>query len=607
MTSTTLVSQGFGLIALSSADTAESLAFHLQRLDCDSICVNGLEEVTRSISKRKPAFLILEMEFSGNCSLEFCQNDSRLLNEIPVAFYVKDQAISFSKAMSAMKSGAVDVLHPPFDIEKLGRLAALTTGGKSANLNNEESFSNRLLKERSLVESEETKVISALKAKINSSSVNSVSANGSLKSNSSVPKVQLISDHLIGNRVVVDSPVSPVVPMEERLRQLEQYLFGKSQAMQRIRKTIADIADTTANIMIFGESGTGKELVATAVHKLSRRCNGPFKPVNMTEIPQELAESLLFGHERGSFTGAERTQMGVCEAADGGTIFLDEIGEMSPVVQPKLLRFLQEGSIKRVGSNEHKKVDVRVITATNRDPKTIVQSGVLREDLFFRLHVVPINLPPLRERREDIEQLALLFLNRYAKEYHRIVIGFTPQAMEILTSFDWPGNVRQLQNVIERLVVFAKDEYIEAEAIPAEVQAISTFGQIDSSNGHADGHMPTANRFENSNGNGFEHSNAFPHSNQNPNTTAYQGDSYNPAPLNGATTLAKNPEEIRAAITALSPIQRNERSAIIEALQRVDGHVVDAANLLQIGQATVYRKIKLYHIPHKRKRRRTPK
>ena len=180
------------------------------------------------------------------------------------------------------------------------------------------------------------------------------------------------------------------------------------------------------------QAGTGKELVATAVHRLSRRSEGPFEPVNMTEIPHDLAESLLFGHEKGSFTGADYRQIGVCEAADDGTLFLDEIGEMALETQPKLLRFLQEGTVKRIGSRSVKKVDVRVITATNRSPETIVAEGRMREDLFFRLHVVPIHLPLLKDRREDIEELANVFLRRYVNAYERQVGGFSSDALDIL-------------------------------------------------------------------------------------------------------------------------------------------------------------------------------
>lgn len=351
-----------------------------------------------------------------------------------------------------------------------------------------------------------------------------------------------------------------------KVKELESWILGSSPAMQSVRALIAEVAETDANVMIYGASGTGKELVATAVHKLSNRCQGRFEPVNMTEIPHDLAESLLFGHEKGAFTGADFQQIGVCEAADGGTLFLDEIGEMALATQPKLLRFLQEGTVRRIGSRSNKKVDVRVITATNRPPETIVKEGRLREDLFFRLHVVPIYLPPLQDRPEDIEQLAMLFLKRYVKAYGRSLQGFSKEALDIFRLHDWPGNVRQLENVVERLVVFAKGRLIDVPDIPAEIHAASMFCA--------------------------------------PTKTANPGESSGVLVNTMPYTVDGGVGEAANAVASMSAMQRTERAAIIEALQRCEGHVIDAANLLGLGQATVYRKIKQYHIPHQRRRRR---
>ncbi len=321
-----------------------------------------------------------------------------------------------------------------------------------------------------------------------------------------------------------------------------------------------------ATVMIHGESGTGKELVASAIHRLSHRSDKPFVPVNMATIPQGLAESTLFGHEKGSFTTAVGTQIGWCEAANGGTLFLDEICEMEPSLQPKLLRFLQESTVQRVGAHEQRPVDVRVITATNRDLERILKDQVMREDLFYRLHVVPIHLPPLRERHQDVEQLAMLFLERAAARYRRAVHGFTDEAMDLLRRYHWPGNVRQLENLIERIVIFARGELIEAQEIPQEVQLAAIFSEPS--------HPPTAC----SQNGRFAVNGAAGHSNGSAWSSAH-----------------------------LSPIQRHERTAIIDALHRVDGHVVEAAKLLGLGQATVYRKIKQYVIPHVRRRRASPK
>jgi DNA-binding NtrC family response regulator len=306
---------------------------------------------------------------------------------------------------------------------------------------------------------------------------------------------------------------------------------------------------------------------------LSDRCDKPFVPVNMATIPAGLAESTLFGHEKGSFTSAVGAQVGWCEAADGGTLFLDEISEMDMSLQPKLLRFLQESTIQRVGSAEQRRVDVRVITATNRDITEMVKTGQMREDLFYRLHVVPIHLPPLRERPEDIEQLAQLFLARAARRYGRDVPELSDEALDLLTRCRWPGNVRQLENTIERMVIFARGRSIEACEIPPEIQMSTLFVDVANSVNGAG--------YAGSNGGG-----------------GAQG-------ANGAGSKSANGHGWAGA--TLSPIQRHERIAIIDALQRVQGNVVDAARLLGLGQATVYRKIKQYEIPHERRRRQSPR
>src|SRR4051812_27930906 len=240
---------------------------------------------------------------------------------------------------------------------------------------------------------------------------------------------------------------------ERRLAELEQMLAGVSPAMAAIRQLILEVAPTRASVMIYGESGTGKELVAQAIHRYSKHSNGPFVPVNMSAIPPGLTESLLFGHEKDAFTSAVHNQKGWCEAAEGGTLFLDEVGDMEIQVQPKLLRFLHEGMLQRIGSQASQRVAVRVITATNCDPSMIVADGRMREDLFFRLHVVPIFVPPLRDRPEDIPALAHQFLRLSAERHDRAVDGFSDDAMHVLQQHDWPGNVRQLENTVERLVI----------------------------------------------------------------------------------------------------------------------------------------------------------
>src|SRR5450631_2904874 len=236
----------------------------------------------------------------------------------------------------------------------------------------------------------------------------------------------------------------------------EELIFA-GQAMQPVRKLVHDVAATTANVLIHGESGTGKELVARTIHLLSPRNRAGFVPLNCAAIPENLLESELFGHEKGAFTGAIQTRKGKFELAEGGTIFLDEIGEMPLVLQAKLLRVLQERVFERVGGSREIKADVRVIAATNLDLSIEVAQKRFREDLFYRLNVFPIHLPPLRERRDCIPMLADYFLQRFSSQNNKKVNGIDSEALSSMNSYDWPGNVRELQNVMERAVILAQD------------------------------------------------------------------------------------------------------------------------------------------------------
>jgi formate hydrogenlyase transcriptional activator len=235
-------------------------------------------------------------------------------------------------------------------------------------------------------------------------------------------------------------------------------IVGSSPALQSVLAQVAKVAQTDATVLILGETGTGKELVARAVHKRSRRAGGAFIRVNCAAIPPSLVASELFGHEKGAFTGAVQRRLGRFEAADGGTIFLDEIGELPPEAQVSLLRVLQEREIERVGSSHPIAVDVRVLAATNRDLEAAVERGTFREDLFYRLNVFPIRLPPLRERAADIPILVEYLVDRFAKQTGKIIRNVEKQTLRRLTAYDWPGNVRELQNVIERAVVLSEGE-----------------------------------------------------------------------------------------------------------------------------------------------------
>jgi len=246
-------------------------------------------------------------------------------------------------------------------------------------------------------------------------------------------------------------------------------IIGKSKAMQEVFYIMEMVAESNANVLITGESGTGKELVARAIHKKSLRNTKPFVIVDCTTIPENLLESELFGHEKGAFTGAVERKVGLFEIANEGTVFLDEIGELPMSLQKKLLRFLQEREIQRIGSNARIKVDVRVISATNRDLEKLVNEGIFREDLYWRLNVVRINLPTLRERKEDIPLLVNHFLNKYAKENNKQIPQLEPEVMDALINYEWSGNVRELANVIERAIVLSPSGIISMKHLPRRI------------------------------------------------------------------------------------------------------------------------------------------
>lgn len=254
---------------------------------------------------------------------------------------------------------------------------------------------------------------------------------------------------------------------------LEKYQFknviGRTPQMFQVYKTIARVADTKSTILLYGERGTGKELVARSIHYNSQRSDRPFVTVDCASLVETLMESELFGHVRGAFTGALQAKRGLFEEADGGTLFLDEVGNLSLSTQAKLLRFLQEYEIKRVGGTENIKVDVRVIAATNQFLEPLVKSGNFREDLFDRLNVVPISLPPLREKKEDIPLLIIHFLQKSSEENRKQISYISPEALDILTQYSWPGNVRELRHTIERAVVLSTQPIILPEDLPKKM------------------------------------------------------------------------------------------------------------------------------------------
>lgn len=273
-----------------------------------------------------------------------------------------------------------------------------------------------------------------------------------------------------------------IAQLEREQRELKQrlsddtfeFMIGTSQVMQDIFSMIRKIATTDAPVLIIGESGTGKELVARAVHRQGLRATGPFIPINCSAIPENLIESELFGHEKGTFTGAHAQRKGRFEMAEGGTLFLDEIGELPTMLQVKLLRFLQEKTIERIGGRQQIEVDTRVLAATNRNLEEAIQNGSFREDLYYRLNVLRINLPPLRDRQTDILLLAKTFLDRYCQEHRKKIKGFSDQAINAIEGYAWPGNVRELENRVKRAVIMSDGKKISLEDMEMESLDIET-------------------------------------------------------------------------------------------------------------------------------------
>ena len=280
----------------------------------------------------------------------------------------------------------------------------------------------------------------------------------------------------VAHRAFEESPRQNLPPVLARAKHPLRQIVGKSSAIQAVLNLVNKVAGTDANILIYGESGTGKELVARAIHDHSQRASKPFVPVDCVSMPDALLESELFGHERGAFTGAHAAKSGLFETAHGGTVFLDEVSGMSQTLQSRLLRVLQERQFRRVGGTRYIDIDVRVIAASNRDLAEAQKKGEFREDLYYRLNVIPIVLPPLREREGDVEVLAREFLQRFMHQ-HRMDTGiiptFEPAAVAALTGHAWPGNVRELQNVIERAAALADGPVIRLEHMPSNLRLAS--------------------------------------------------------------------------------------------------------------------------------------
>jgi len=264
--------------------------------------------------------------------------------------------------------------------------------------------------------------------------------------------------------------------LRKELRQKYRYtnLIGTSKVIEKVYDIIDKVADTDSTVLISGPSGTGKELIARAIHYGSNRSNKPIVVINCGAIPEELLESELFGHEKGAFTGAYRSRIGRFEIANGGSIFLDEVGEMSPALQVKLLRVLQEQTFERVGGTKTIHVDVRIIAATNKNLTVAINNGTFREDLYYRLNVVPLRVASLKQRRSDIPLLIDHFLKKFQKGKKKTITGFYPEAMEAMLDYEWPGNVRELENVIKRLTILSDNEVVTLDDLPEHIQQTAT-------------------------------------------------------------------------------------------------------------------------------------
>jgi DNA-binding NtrC family response regulator len=266
-----------------------------------------------------------------------------------------------------------------------------------------------------------------------------------------------------------------VADLKQQVETGSQRILGHSPQIIAIRRLIRQVAETDSNVMITGGSGTGKELVASAIHRLSKRSAKKFLPINCASFTEELLANELFGHEKDAFTGATTTRTGLLEAADGGTIFFDEVGDMPPVMQAKLLRVVQERELIRVGGSRPIKIDVRIISATNKDLRLALQHGNFREDLYYRLNVVPIDMPTLAERKEDIPLLVKHFLNRFNRRAQARILGFSSEALQLLCSYDYPGNVRELENIVERAASLTRSEVIGVEALPEDLKELKVY------------------------------------------------------------------------------------------------------------------------------------
>jgi len=365
-------------------------------------------------------------------------------------------------------------------------------------------------------------------------------------------------------------------PLEARDARGRFRLVGQSTAIQHVYAILEKVANTPSTVLITGESGTGKELIARALHENSSRHAGPFIKINCAAIPKTLMESELFGYEKGAFTGAVGAKPGRFELAHGGTLFLDEIGEIPVEMQVKLLRVLQESEFERVGGIKTIKVDVRLVTATNRDLVQEIAAGAFREDLYYRLNVVPMHIPPLRERREDVPLLVEHFVTKFNDRLKKAITGMAPEATARLVAYNWPGNIRELENLMERTMLFCEGPTIAVRDLPPEVQAVGATAGVTPGISSVHPLFPVLP----GSGSGVTHEEG---STPVPTVLGPAGSASGSVPLGSAASLK---EAVRAET------ERVERELIVKALDETGGNVTQAARKLKISRKSLQTKMK---------------